>query len=166
MSKRLFVIVFLLCTEKSVCKHTKRLAAESTRRHYWTHQQNLLQLFSFIYSWYKFGKPNYRRIEMIQFYHMWPTFGHAANFKAFRHVEILFVQGRNLVPRKPGIGWWNVNKPCKTLAGLLGTRTNKVSTCLKALLACGLWVAVHSSCMKFKLFIIYSFYNINLRHVL
>ena len=32
MSKRLFVIVFLLCTEKSVCKHTKRLTTESSRR--------------------------------------------------------------------------------------------------------------------------------------
>ena len=32
MSKRLFVIVFLLCTELSVCKHAKRLTAESTRR--------------------------------------------------------------------------------------------------------------------------------------
>ena len=32
--------------------------------------------------------------------------------KAFRHVETLFVQDRNLVPSRPGIGWRKVNKPC------------------------------------------------------
>jgi len=25
--------------------------------------------------------------------------------EAFRHVETLFVQGRNLVPNRPAIGW-------------------------------------------------------------
>ena len=28
-----------------------------------------------------------------------------ANYKAFRRVETLFVQGRNLVPSRPAIGW-------------------------------------------------------------
>ena len=33
-------------------------------------------------------------------------------YKAFRHLETLFVQCRNLVPSRPGIGWRKVNKPC------------------------------------------------------
>ena len=35
----------------------------------------------------------------------------AAFSETFRHVETLFVQGRNLVPSRPGIGWRKVNKP-------------------------------------------------------
>ena len=59
-------------------------------------------------------------------------------YKAFRHVETLFVQGRKLVLSRPAIGWPKVNKPRQPIAGLLGTSflpwTNKVSTCRKALL--------------------------------
>ena len=59
--------------------------------------------------------------------------------KAFRLVETLFVQGKNLVPSRPGFGWRKINKPCQLITSLLGTRflswTNKVYTCRKALLA-------------------------------
>ena len=58
---------------------------------------------------------------------------HAHNYKAFRHVETLFVQGRNLERRRLAIGW-------RKVAGLQlvgGTRflpwTNKVFTCPMAL---------------------------------
>ena len=57
---------------------------------------------------------------------------------AFRHVETLFGQGRNLVPNRPAIGWQKINNFHQPIAGMLGTRflpwTNKVSTCRKALL--------------------------------
>ena len=39
-------------------------------------------------------------------------------YKAFRRVEIVFVQGRNLVPSRLAIGWWKVNKPRQPIAGL------------------------------------------------
>ena len=61
-------------------------------------------------------------------------------YKAFRHVQTLFVQGRNLVPSRPAIGWWKVNKPCQPITRFVYiTATNsrlawyKVSTCRKAL---------------------------------
>ena len=66
------------------------------------------------------------------------THGLLINNKASRHVETLFIQGRNFVPSRPAIGWWKVNKPHQPIADLLGTRflprTNKVSTCRKGLL--------------------------------
>ena len=59
------------------------------------------------------------------------------SYKAFRHVETLFVQGIKLVPRRLAIDWRKVNNFCQPIAGLLGTRfipwTNKVCTCRKAL---------------------------------
>jgi len=62
----------------------------------------------------------------------------SGNNKAFRHVETLFVQGRNLVPSRPFIGSRGLFTFRQPIAGLLGTRflpwTNKVSTCRKALL--------------------------------
>ena len=65
-------------------------------------------------------------------------FFNASLYKAFRQVETLFVQGRNLVPSRLGISWLKVNKPCQPKTSLLGTRflpwTNKVSTCRMALL--------------------------------
>ena len=63
-----------------------------------------------------------------------------SNYKAFKHVEILFVQGRNLVPIRPAIGWWGLFTFHQPIPGLLGTRflplTNKVSTCRKAIMHC------------------------------
>ena len=40
-----------------------------------------------------------------------PDRGSFAFYKAFRHVETLFIQGGNLVPSRPVIGWRKVNKP-------------------------------------------------------
>ena len=57
--------------------------------------------------------------------------------KALLHVETLFVQGRNLLPSMPAIGWRGLFTSRQPIAGLLGTRflpwTNKVFTCRKAL---------------------------------
>ena len=58
-------------------------------------------------------------------------------YKAFRHVETLSVQGRNLVPTRLAIGWRGLFTFCQPIASLLGTRflpwMSKVSTCRKAL---------------------------------
>ena len=64
---------------------------------------------------------------------IWPSMVHnflvldvgtdrAFTYKAFPYVETLFVQGRNLVPSRPAIGWRKVNKSHPPTAGLLGTR--------------------------------------------
>ena len=59
------------------------------------------------------------------------------NNMAFRHVETLFVQGRNLVPSRPAIGWRDLFTLRQPIAGVLGTSfqpwINKVSTRRKAL---------------------------------
>ena len=41
------------------------------------------------------------------------------HYKAFRHVETLFSQGRNFVPSRPAIGWRKVNKPCQPITRFL-----------------------------------------------
>ena len=70
--------------------------------------------------------------------HLLPLF--SCLYKAFRHVETLFVQGRNLVPSRPTFGWWKLSKPRQPIVILLGTRflhcTNNIFTCQKALFSC------------------------------
>ena len=54
-------------------------------------------------------------------------------YKAFRHIETLFVQGRNLVPSMSAISCRGLFTFRQPLASMLCTRflpwTNKVSTC-------------------------------------
>ena len=67
--------------------------------------------------------------------------------KAFQLVETLFIQGRNLVPTRPAIGWRGLFTFHRPIAVLLGTRflpwTNKVSACRKALYATNQMGSVH-----------------------
>jgi len=59
------------------------------------------------------------------------------HYEAFRHVETVFVQGKNLVPSRPAIGWQVLFTYRQPIEGLLGTRfppwTKKVSTYRKAI---------------------------------
>ena len=45
----------------------------------------------------------------------------AGTCKAFRHVETLFAQYRNLVPSRPGIGWRGLFTFRQLIGGLQGT---------------------------------------------
>ena len=90
----------------------------------------LLQIFQFPDFGVVFFRPIYIKC-CIKFRHPKP-FGqpkyecHKADqpsqYKAFQHVETLFVQSRNLVPSRNAIGWQSLFTFRQPIAGLLGTR--------------------------------------------
>ena len=53
-------------------------------------------------------------------YHVLTVANATRAHKAFWRVETLFIQGRNLVPSRPAIGWWGLFTFRQPIAGLLG----------------------------------------------